>query len=650
MTYQSWQLQYLHATATQHIKQQPYSVQFDDVYFNDQGGWAESNYVFIKQNQLLRRWQQKTNQSCFSITETGFGTGLNLLATLQAWRGCSNKPKKLHFISCEKYPLSHQDMLQAHLCFPELETVSQQLLSIWQGFDDVFRSGLHTFQMSEDVTVTWAFGDATESLSQLNAKVDAWYLDGFAPSKNPDMWHNDLFVEINRLSHAETTLATFTAASQVSKALQNNGFEVVKKPGFGKKREMISAEFRQPNVINNSEHPWCPLPKANPLNKSVTILGGGVAGMCLAYFFKQSGHHVTVIDQHTQPMQAASGNDLAMVMPVLTAQPSPESAFYLRAFEAALRFYQIEEWQAIGVKKDLLLAKDKLWAEALKKSELPSNLINIENDSSALFTQAGYVDTRLLASRLGSYVDQWICADVDQINSTAAGQWRLLDNNHKLVNETELLILTNGIKAQQLMAAHDLSLTAKHGMTTTIKPPSNQTLKHIQLAQGYVIPNQNQQHWLCGATFDHLEPAQCDRPAQLHDDHWQRNLKLWQGQPLHQVLQKAQVIKAHAAIRATTADHLPICGPLIDQAQFKSDYHDLYHGRHWQQYPPAKNLKNLYTLNGLGSRGFTSAPLLAQHLCAMINGEPLPLEADLCKIIHPNRFLYRSLKRTSENK
>ena len=649
MTNQSWQQQYLNATATQQINQQPYSKQFDDVYFNDQGGLAETNHVFIKQNHLLRRWQQNTNQASFCITETGFGTGLNLLTTWQAWRDCNDKPEKLHFISCEKYPLSHQDMLQAHRCFPELETFSQQLLNIWHAFDDVFRSGFHTFQMSHDVTLTLAFGDATESLSQLNAKVDAWYLDGFAPSKNPDMWHNDLFVEINRLSHVGTTLSTFTAASQVRKALQDNGFEVVKKPGFGKKREMITAEFRQPNVINSTKHLWCPQSKADTTNKSVTILGGGIAGMCLAYFFKQSGHHVTVVDQHKQPMQAASGNDLAMVMPVLTAQPSPESAFYLRAFEAALRFYQTEEWHATGVRKDLVLAKDKQWADAIQKSKLPNNLITIESDSNVLYTRAGYVDTQLLAARLRLNVDQWIRCDVDQIDSTATGQWRLLDNNQKLVNESELLILTNGIKAQQLMASHDLCLTAKHGMTTTIKPPNDQILKHIQLAQGYVIPNQDQQHWLCGATFDHLDPAQWYQGAQLHHDHWQRNLQLWQGLPLQKVLEKAQVIKAHAAIRATTADHLPICGPLIDQTQFKADYQDLHHGRHWQQYPPAKALGNLYVLNGLGSRGFTSAPFLAQYLYAMIVAEPLPLEADLCKIIHPNRFLYRSLKKTPKN-
>lgn len=646
---QSWQLKYLKATTTQNINKQPYSSQFDDVYFNDQGGLAETRFVFIEHNHLPERWNQQNGQAVFCIAETGFGTGLNLLTTLQAWQDSQSKPNKLHFISCEKYPLGYDDMATAHQCFPELKPFSQLILHVWRNFSDHFRSGLHSFQLSREVTLTLIFGDATDSLSQLNAKVDAWFLDGFAPSKNPAMWHDDLFKQINRLSHPGTTAATFTAASQVRKALLENGFKVTKKPGFGKKREMITAQFKQANPDKKTEHLWHPTPQATLQNKSVTILGGGIAGMCLAHYFKQSGYQVTVVDPHQDPMQVASGNELAMVMPLVTAKQSPESNFYVRAFEAALRFYQTNEMIPLGVEKRLHPTEDALWAEAIRTTEYPSKLIQINSDNTALYPTAGYVDSRQLAKRLMGNVDRWINHEVAQLKATDSGQWQLLDKQQNLIASSELLLVTNGIKAQQLLPADDLFLTAKHGMTSTIRPNNSECLAHIQLAQGYVIPSLDKQRWVCGATFDHLKPEQWYQAAQLHDDHWQRNQQLWQHHPLFDELKQAQLIGGHAAIRATTPDHLPICGPLIDQPQFKLDYHDLHHGRHWQHYPPAKTIKNLYILNGLGSRGFTSAPLLAQYLSAMIMAEPLPLEADLCKIIHPNRFLYRSLKKTPKN-
>jgi len=643
----SWHLQYLHATETKQVNHQPHCIRFNDVYFNDQGGAEESRFVFIQHNKLPERWRKDANKSSFCIGETGFGTGLNFLTTLEAWQAAKRRPKKLHFISCEKYPLSYLNLENAHACFPELQPFSQQLLSIWHQFNGSFRCGFHTFQLKNNVTLTLALGDATDSLAQLNASVDTWFLDGFAPKKNPSMWHENLFIEINRLSKIGTTLTTFTAASQVSKTLRLNGFKVIKKPGFGKKREMITATFEQPKDTTNHQHQWYPMPQANTQNKMVTVLGGGIAGMCLAHHFKQSGYHVTVIDQTSKPMQGASGNDMAMVMPLITAQQSPESAFYLRAFETALHFYQCNELHSIGVEQCLSQAKYRHWLKTIKQAGLPKRLLEIKNDLNAFYPMAGYVDTQSLAERLKSNVDQWLTSTVDKLKRTTSDQWQLLNENKENFHTTDLLIIANGIKAQQLMEPKNLSLLAKHGMTTTIQP-KNPNLKHIKLADGYLIPNQNQNQWLCGATFDHLEPEQWYQTPQLHTNHWQRNLSLWHQSSFFDQLKQSKIIRGFAAIRATTPDHLPVCGPIIDQNKFKSDYSDLHHGRHWQRYPPAEALNNLYILNGLGSRGFTSAPLLAQYLCAMVIGEPLPLESDLCKIIHPNRFLYRSLKKPPE--
>ena len=282
------------------------------------------------------------------------------------------------------------------------------------------------------------------------------------------MWHDDLMAEINRLSHTDSTLATFTAATTVKKALEHNGFEVSKKTGFGKKREMITACFKQHNMYSNHEHQWHPMPASQAKRNAITILGGGIAGMCLAHYFKQANYHVTVVDQNPRPMQDASGNDLAMVMPLITGQQSPESAFYVRAFESALRFYQVNEMHAIGVEQHLDQTKLQQWNLAKHQQDLPSHLIQFSDASTAYYPQAGFVDTCAVAQRLKATVDQWITAEVDQLNLDKNNHWQLLDQDSGLIADTDLLIIANGIKAQHLMHPQELSLTAKHGMTSTV--------------------------------------------------------------------------------------------------------------------------------------------------------------------------------------
>ncbi|MGJ8663075.1 MAG: bifunctional tRNA (5-methylaminomethyl-2-thiouridine)(34)-methyltransferase MnmD/FAD-dependent 5-carboxymethylaminomethyl-2-thiouridine(34) oxidoreductase MnmC [Marinicella sp.] len=635
-------LEYLNPTDASFNNRQPFCDRFDDVYFNDTGGLKETEFVFIEHNNLVERWQQGDQLPAFCIAETGFGTGLNFLTTCHHWQQRNRKPKRLHFISFEKYPLSSDSLKLAYENFPELANLSQQLLTVWGNF----RTGLQQHRFTDDITLTLVFGDANSYIHQINAQVDAWFLDGFAPQKNPDLWHDRLFNQMNRLSHSTTTLSTYTAASGVNKALSRNGFKVKKVTGFGKKREMITARFECKTFEPQKVHPWAPLPKQQFTESHVCIVGAGIAGMCLAQQFKQAGYTTTVIEQNLRPMRQASGNDMAMVMPLITAQDSPESLFYIRAFETALHFYHEHEFHPIGVTQNLKNNQPTDWIQKLQHAGLAKELLNrSEHDpNKVVYASAGYVDTQRVARRMSQFVDHWVTEKVSHISQLEDGKWQLF-NDHEKIHETGLLLIAAGMQSQELLDQTDLSLTAKHGQTTSIKVPSLNVMNSIQLHKGYVIPAADQSHWLCGATFDHVPIEQQFSTAELAQDHWQRNLALWQHHPLHDSLKTAEVISGFAAIRATTPDHLPICGPIINQELFRADYHDLHHGRHWQTYPPASATDNLFILSGLGSRGFTAAPLLAKYLCAMILGEPLPLEADLCKIIHPNRFLYRRLKK-----
>lgn len=218
---------------------QPYSNTFDDVYFSTDNGLAETQYVFMESNQLPQRWQALSADR-FSIIETGFGTGLNCLCAADLWLKLAPAAAVLHITSIEKYPLSAIDMAQAHALWPDLTRISPQFLAQYTAL----QAGENTFTLADGrVILTLWVGDVADVLPQLPPPCDAWFLDGFAPAKNPDMWQADLFSEMARLSTAGSTFATFTSAGMVKRGLQAAGFHVHKKAGYGRKREMLYGTF-----------------------------------------------------------------------------------------------------------------------------------------------------------------------------------------------------------------------------------------------------------------------------------------------------------------------------------------------------------------------------------------------------------------------
>lgn len=227
---------------------QPFASAFQDVYFSSDNGLLETNYVFLQGNNLATRWQQHNFQT-FTITETGFGTGLNFLCAAKLWLETAPKQALLNFISVEKYPLTLSDITTALQLWPELTTLSAPLLAQYATLIDTRSISLYDNRIQLNLLI----GDATEQLTHLQHQTDAWFLDGFSPAKNPDMWQPALFEQMARLSHLNTTFATFSSAGIVKRGLMSAGFKVNKRAGFGKKREMINGYFvgNQNDSTNN---------------------------------------------------------------------------------------------------------------------------------------------------------------------------------------------------------------------------------------------------------------------------------------------------------------------------------------------------------------------------------------------------------------
>ena len=223
------------------INREPYSTQFDDIYFSTDNGLAETEYVFIAGNQLEKRFQILQANQAFTIIETGFGTGLNFLSVCEKWLSHAPANAQLNFISTEKYPLSLDELTTALQAWPNLAHMTAPLLRCYA---TLLQTNQTVVLLNDRVLLTLHIGDAASSLQNEQQLADAWFLDGFAPSKNPDMWSEALFNQMARLSHADTTFATFTSAGVVRRGLMQAGFNVQKIAGYGKKREMLIGAFQ----------------------------------------------------------------------------------------------------------------------------------------------------------------------------------------------------------------------------------------------------------------------------------------------------------------------------------------------------------------------------------------------------------------------
>ncbi len=212
----------------------PVSVRFDDPYFSKDNGRAETSYVFIQGNRLPLRWL--TMKHC-TIAELGFGTGLNFLETVRQWREHRAPGTTLEFISFEQYPLERDQLEKALSTWPELADVSKQLIKLWTPV-----AGLTNLKYAEDITLTIHLGDANTKLTELGFLADAWYLDGFSPAKNPELWNEELLKQVAKHTITGGTFATYTAAGTVRRNLRAAGFYVQKINGYGRKRDMLIGE------------------------------------------------------------------------------------------------------------------------------------------------------------------------------------------------------------------------------------------------------------------------------------------------------------------------------------------------------------------------------------------------------------------------
>ncbi|MDO7895406.1 bifunctional tRNA (5-methylaminomethyl-2-thiouridine)(34)-methyltransferase MnmD/FAD-dependent 5-carboxymethylaminomethyl-2-thiouridine(34) oxidoreductase MnmC [Pseudomonas citrulli] len=640
----------------------PRSRVFDDVYFSDQSGLDETRYVFLEQNRLAERFAALPHDGRLVIGETGFGTGLNFLCAWQLFEQCAPARARLHFVSVEKYPLSPEDLRRALALWPSLQVQAEQLLgqyvAIHQGFQRLVLA-------NGRVTLTLLIGDALEQLPQLDAQIDAWFLDGFAPAKNPEMWTAELFAELARLAAPGSTLSTFTSTGWVRRLLNAAGFKMKRTPGIGHKWEILRGAFLgwpQQTPAPSPVKPWYARPAARVGERRALVIGGGLAGCASAASLAARGWQVTLLERHAGLAEEASGNPQGVLYLKLSAHGTALSQMILSGFGYTRRLLEHlqrgVDWDGCGV---LQLAFNHKEAErqAQLAEAFPVDLLRPLAQAEArsrsgiglacgglFYPEGGWVHPPALCRWQAASPAIEVQAHHEVLELRRVdGQWQAWDGERCLAS-APVVILASAAEIKRFEPAAGLPLKRIRGQITRLPQTArSQDLATVVCAEGYVAPPRLGEHTL-GASFDFssddLTPTAAEHAGNL------QMLKEISEDLLDRLDAGAldpQRLEGRAAFRCTSPDYLPIVGPLADSQAFNEAYHAL--ARDARQVPdiPCPWLDGLYVNSGHGSRGLITAPLSGELIAAWLDNEPLPLPRSVAEACHPNRFALRALIR-----
>ena len=664
----------------------PVADHFDDVYFSNDSGIDETQHVFVAGNDLAERWQQWPNPT-FVIAETGFGTGLNFLVAMRAFNefraaNPDHPLKRLYFITTEKFPLPQQDMQRALEAFPALKDEAQALASLYpMGLEGCHRLHFDNHSTTLDLWI----GDVHELLPQwhspVNGLIDAWFLDGFAPSKNPDMWTDALFSQMARLSKTGTTFGTFTAAGIVKRGLAGVGFTIKKRNGFGRKRDMLTGVFDQDN--ENVQHklrlPAGPYYRyANDsLDKTskVAVVGSGLAAATACLALVKRGISTTLYFDGDTLASGASGNPQGGFYPQLHSEASIASRIQAHSFLYARQAYDhtIEHAKACGLadvahdfcgviqlsfndkvaERQNKLAAADVWPEALIKpvdSKEVSDIANLPLPYSGLYVGLGgwlsppqlvtaMIEEALQSGKLTlkpnhTYVSH---EPVETTKQRVQIRFNLDSAESEEVITADHLILALGAGAVNASDFNSLSLRPVRGQVEAI--PTQMPIEQLNTVlchKGYMTPVFEGRHAL-GSTY-----VKNDLSTDVRSDETEMNLATHE-----QALANTDIVqslqhdgKARAATRLGSPDHQPVVGALHNFDSLKEHYTMLGVGKPLTSAPVLPS-SVVSTLTCLGSRGLTTAPLMAEVLVSSLCKEPLPLSNELLNAVNTSRFMTR---------
>lgn len=578
------------------MKGAPVSEQFDDVYFSADNGLAETHHVFLENNDLPAAWQGRER---FVIGETGFGTGLNFLAAWKMFRETAEPDAQLHFVSFEKYPLSAARIAEALQVFEgELGPYISKFLAHYPPTIP----GFHRIVIDERIFLTLIFDDINAAMPELQAQVDCWFLDGFTPAKNPEMWTGTVFGNMARLSAPGASFATFTAAGDVKRGLREAGFEVQKKGGFGRKRDMLAGHYPGDRGRGHIPKP------------SVAIIGGGMAGTSCAFALKRYGLSPVIYESGQGLAGGASGNKYGLYNPRFSAFRSAESDFYASAFASCLRTFGAmgDIGQEATGALHLITSEDKEkrfhnvfahwgWPEealSIVDADTASDIAGIAIKQNALYLkQSGAVSPAKLCVSYASGIEVKTGQRVEDLDAL----------------REDIVILACGFGAKNFVPW--LPIHTVRGQVSEIEASDVSAALRCNLHFGGYLSAARDGVHMVGATFQKwLEHTD----VQSKDD--ADNIARMQEAIPALAGQAFKVLSSRAGLRTSSQDRFPIAGALPGD-------------------------KRIFVTTAHGSHGIVSSLACAQLIADKITGAPESQPTGSQASLSPVRFIERAAKK-----
>ena len=633
----------------------PFSPRYDDIYHSAVGGLEQAHYVFLRGNALPERWQGRRT---FTVLETGFGMGINFLVTWAAWRADPSRCERLHFVSTEKHPLTVADLRSVYaatLSDPVIGELAQALANAWP----TLVPGTHRLEFEDGrVVLTLVLADAVESLPTLRLRANAFYLDGFAPAKNPELWTPAIFKALARLADEGATFATYSSAGDIKRALTQCGFEYRKVDGFGWKRAMLVGHFAPRWRVRRHEPP-APLALEE---RHAIVIGAGLAGCAAIERLAARGWRITSLERHASVAQDASGNPAGVFHPMISRDDSVASRVTRAGF-----LYALKRWAALerlghrplrGGQGLLQIAADddeaRAISEVIATFHYPSDYVTPVTAADAeqlagmplarggwFFPQGGWIDPASLCAvqvaAAGDLVERRFGVKIARLERSG-DQWTAFDTAGQAVARAPVVIVASAHDAARIARLQHAPTRSIRGQLTLLPAGMMPSLALPVIGEGYAVPLANGVT-LTGATYELDDPDTSLRAAG-HLENLERVVQMLPA--FAGVVDAAQsaTLAGRVAFRCVTSDRMPMIGQFANEAQAAHDAQRLRGA--WPLDLPRTD--GLYGAFAYGSRGLVWAALGAELIASQIEGEPWPLERDLAEDIDPARFLLRALR------
>jgi tRNA 5-methylaminomethyl-2-thiouridine biosynthesis bifunctional protein len=623
----------------------PRSIEFGDVY-HPASGPGQARHVFLHGNDLPARW---AGSRAFVIVELGFGLGLNLFATWDAWRSDPQRCARLHFVSIERHPFEVGDLATAHARYPEFLALSAHLRSAWPPL----LPGCHRLHFDEGrVALTLVFADVVDALPGLRLGADAFYLDGFAPDRNREMWSVATMRALSKLARPGATVATWSVAAVVKEALNAAGFVVDRRPGFGAKREMLAGRFAPRWTVRRPPPPIPHWPE-----RRVIVVGAGLAGAAIASRLSARGWRIDLVERHANAAAGASALRAGVFQPHVSRDDSVLSrlvrAGFLysnRARPAALD--DSSQWLArCGVLQladgpenetrvaatAAMLALPRAYAEYVPRDTASAIAGASVPVGGWWFPEGGWLKPdALVRAQLAAVGETRVHLGREVAVIDRAGDlWRASDGE-RVIAQAPVVVIANAFEALHFVEIGASAFRLVRGQQTFLPAPPFRAPRVVVGGDGYILPAIDGTA-VVGATYD-LDSMDAETDAKSHSLNLERAEHMLPGST---VGVERVGLAGGVGFRCVATDRLPLAGAMIDIATARAQSTRLT-GAQSRALP---RIPGLYAAFAFASRGLAWTLLAAELLASELEGEPLPLEGDLVDAIDPGRFALQRLRR-----